>query len=55
MSDGYDRLQKENDELKSLWKRATQFVMPGEFDTSESIIHYIKKLEEKVSQNANSC
>jgi len=41
-AEDHDRIMAERDEL---WKRATKFVMPGEFDTAESIKHYIDTLE----------
>jgi transcriptional accessory protein Tex/SPT6 len=43
------KLKAENETLKQMWERATQFVMPGEKDTGESIEHYIKKLEQTIA------
>lgn len=45
----HDRIIAERDEL---WKRATEFVMPGEMDTGESIEHYIKTLEQAIARQA---
>jgi hypothetical protein len=39
------RLKAELADLKWHWQEATKFVMPGEFDTAESIKHYIDTLE----------
>ena len=41
----FAKLKTENETLKQMWERATKFVMPGEFDTAESIKHYIDTLE----------
>lgn len=43
----HDRIMGERDEM---WKRATKFVMPGEMDTGESIEHYIKTLEQTITE-----
>lgn len=45
----HNRILAERDEL---WKRATKFVMPGDFDTGESIEHYIKTLEQTIARQA---
>ena len=46
----YDALAAELEEMKFHWQRATKHVMPGTFDTAESIQKYIKDLEAELSR-----
>jgi hypothetical protein len=43
-------MAEDYDELKLLWDKATQHVLPGEYDTAESIQIYIKDLQSEIQR-----
>lgn len=47
------KLKAELAELKWHWQEATKFVMPGEFDTAESIVEFIRRKDAEI-QRLNS-
>ncbi len=42
--------ESDYDELKTLWLKATQHVLPGEYDTAESIQKYINDLQKELQR-----
>lgn len=49
----YDALVADLEEMKFHWQQATRFVMPGEFDTSESIVKHLKEKDATIIRQVN--